>query len=354
MRFQVKGWCPSTLRPMMSGDGLLVRIRPPLARLTMAQARGLAEAARQHGNGLIDLSSRGNIQLRGIGTHAALLRDMTGLGLIDETSPNTVVSPFWGQEDGTETIQNLLQLQPLPDKFGFAIDVGPEPVLQTTSADIRIERHPEGYLIRPDGTSSGAIATSADHAADLANQLAEWFVTHAKVKRMAEVDPTHLPPAFGMTPMTIQSYRPEPGLHQLGRLFGLAFGQITAETLAAIAQFPLRVTPWRMILTEGQIEHPDLITMASDPRLRVTACTGAPGCPQALQPTRPLAEALAPQVPPGKHLHVSGCAKGCAHPRPAAVTLCGTETGFDLIRNGRASDPAIDTFNAATSLFKAL
>ncbi len=73
-----------------------------------------------------------------------------------------------------------------------------------------------------------------------------------------------------------------------------------------------------MILIAGHVAHPDLITDPADPRLRVTACTGAPGCPQALQPTRDLARTLAPQVPQGQHLHVSGCAKGCAHPKPAA------------------------------------
>ena len=46
--------------------------------------------------------------------------------------------------------------------------------------------------------------------------------------------------------------------------------------------------------------------------LRVIACTGAPGCLQAHAATRPLARALAPKLT--ETLHVSGCAKGCAHP----------------------------------------
>jgi precorrin-3B synthase len=53
----------------------------------------------------------------------------------------------------------------------------------------------------------------------------------------------------------------------------------------------------------------------ADPLRRVFACTGAPGCLQAHQPTRDLARALAPLVPKGAVLHVSGCAKGCALPR---------------------------------------
>ena len=36
---KVYGWCPGALRPMMSGDGLVVRIRAPLGRLTSEQAK---------------------------------------------------------------------------------------------------------------------------------------------------------------------------------------------------------------------------------------------------------------------------------------------------------------------------
>ena len=38
------------------------------------------------------------------------------------------------------------------------------------------------------------------------------------------------------------------------------------------------------------------------------------------------------------HLHVSGCAKGCAHPRASDVTLVGTPNGFDLVREGSPRD----------------
>jgi len=43
----------------------------------------------------------------------------------------------------------------------------------------------------------------------------------------------------------------------------------------------------------------------------------------------------------GISLHVSGCAKGCAHPRAAAITLVGTDNGFDLIRHGSAQDAPV-------------
>jgi precorrin-3B synthase len=43
--FEVKGWCPGALRPMESGDGLLVRIKPWCGAFTLAQAAGLADIA---------------------------------------------------------------------------------------------------------------------------------------------------------------------------------------------------------------------------------------------------------------------------------------------------------------------
>ncbi|MGC1427365.1 MAG: precorrin-3B synthase, partial [Albidovulum sp.] len=93
-----------------------------------------------------------------------------------------------------------------------------------------------------------------------------------------------------------------------------------------------------------------LITDPADPMLRVTACTGAPGCPQALIATRGLARALGASLPESARLHVSGCAKGCAHPGPAPLTLVGRADGtVDLIRNGTAAgSPSLTGLGPAT------
>jgi precorrin-3B synthase len=127
-------------------------------------------------------------------------------------------------------------------------------------------------------------------------------------------------------------------------MVGFEFGQVPADILGALSSFgALRITPWRMLLIEGASAAPDLpglITRPEDPMLRVIACTGAPGCLQAAQPTRALARILAPHLPDGVVLHVSGCAKGCAHADPAALVLTAQPEGFNLIRNGRASDAA--------------
>ena len=53
----------------------------------------------------------------------------------------------------------------------------------------------------------------------------------------------------------------------------------------------------------------------------------------------------------GQHLHLSGCAKGCAHPRPADLVLTATgEDTFDLIRNGTAADHPLNTSLSADAL----
>lgn len=359
--FQVQGWCPGALRPMLSGDGLVVRLRPPLGRLDRAQAEGVAAAAARHGNGLLDLSARGNLQLRGVSEadHAALIDELRKLDLVDadaasEARRNLLITPFAdaATEALAEALARALADGPdLPGKFGFIVDTGPAPVLTRTAGDIRLERGETGGLIlRADGAALGAPVTAED-APGAALALARWFVAAGGVSagrgRMASLIARGLRPDGALTgqvapaPAAIPS---GPGLSERGALVALEFGQMRAETLAALAALgPLRLTPWRMLLIEGLTQLPNLpglIRAADDPRLRVVACTGAPGCLQAHRPVRDLARALAADVPQGRLLHVSGCAKGCAHPGPADVTLVATPGGFDLVRNGGAQDMA--------------
>jgi precorrin-3B synthase len=384
--WEIKGWCPGALRPMPSGDGLVTRIRPPLGRLTPAQARAIATAAETHGNGVLDLSARANLQLRGVtkASHPRLIDDLRAQSLIDpdietESLRNLIVTPFrtprpglaqgphvWPGVTGAErgpgaspgrgcidaddidtlavTLTEALARMPrLPSKFGFALDTGPRPVLTGASADIRVERAPDGALIlRPDGHPLGQPVT------DLGQQavgMAEWFVaqggvTDGRGRMAALIARGVIPPGCTLAPADPLP-TPGPGLHPDGALVALAFGQMRAETLHALAALghEIRPTPWRMLLIVGATTLPaipGLITDPADPILRITACTGAPACPQALGDTRQLARQLAPQLAPDQTLHISGCAKGCAHPAAAALTLTASGNGYDLIRNGTA------------------
>jgi len=351
MSFTVQGWCPGALRPMQSGDGLVVRVRPPLGRLTPEQAAGIATAAQRHGNGLIDLSGRANVQLRGVTaqTHPALIADLTALGLIDadvraEARRNILITPFADAPTlrlAAELMRRLGELPDLPGKFGFALDCAAQRVLNDTPADIRLERAADGQLIlRAEGADLGA-QVSEDTAISALIALAQWFVAAGGVQdgrgRMARLIARGVRPDGGLTGTHAPAPAlppPSPGLTDHGALVGFEFGQMRAELLAVLASFgSLRITPWRMVLIEGAQTMPDLpgLITSNTPLLRIYACTGAPGCLQALQPTRDLARQLAPHLPGGAVLHVSGCAKGCAHPAPADLTLVATPDGFDLI-----------------------
>lgn len=351
--FAVKGWCPGALKPMESGDGWVVRIRPRMAHLTSAQVTGIAETALAYGNGVIELTARANVQLRGVtpASHPPLILALDRLGLIDddvetESHRNVVVTPFW---DGAETkllaenlYVSLRNLRELHGKFGFAIDTGLVRVLADTSADIRLERGETGLILRADGALGGQSVT-AEEAIPRAMQMAEWFVASGGTTQGRGRMSTHLkrvPLPFDANAMPFVKAATAPGPTPQGNLIAFEFGMLRAELLADLAVLgpAVRVTPWRMLLVHDAIIAPraGVITDAADPRLRVLACSGAPACPQALQETRSLARRLAPHVPMGKLLHVSGCGKGCAHPGPADLTLSGTPLGFAILPGGKA------------------
>lgn len=356
----IRGWCPGALRPMQSGDGLVVRLRPNGGRLTRAQAAAIALSARRHGNGLLDLTTRGNLQLRGVraDSHPALITDLDAAGLVDddptaEARRNILVTPF--ADPATDALAGALtdalrHGPDLPGKFGFVIDTGRARILTASPGDIRVERDQTGGLIlRCDGADLGAPVDAAD-LPPAALQLAHWFLDaggapNGRGRMAALIARGAVPPGSlaGRVAPAMAATAPGPGLVPEGALLGVEFGLMRAETLALLAELgDLRVTPWRMLLVEGLRDLPDLpglILRADDPRRRIVACSGAPACPQALQPVRPLAQRLAMQVPPGRMLHVSGCTKGCAHPGPADLTLTATARGFDLILRGRAGDP---------------
>ncbi|WP_299635800.1 cobalamin biosynthesis protein CobG [uncultured Ruegeria sp.] len=350
----VQGWCPGAHRPMMSGDGLVVRVRPRLARLDADQALGLCDLADRFGNGTIDLTNRANLQLRGVEEedHQPLLKELAALNLLDaepgiEIRRNILVTPLYQTGDLTarlthKLIGRLADLPALPAKFGFAIDTGPERLLASDSADIRLETGADGLILRADGCETGRSVTETD-AIDHVIALAMWFskTYTPETRRMARV--------IGALPQEWQGCAPgsvgaklQPGPCELGALYGAAFGSLPARKLYDMIEdsgaSALRVTPWRLILLEGgaAIPAPAFVEDGTDPLMTTDACPGAPFCPQAQAETRDVARALASRI--SGRLHVSGCSKGCAHMGPADITLVGHNGRFDLVKQGRAGD----------------
>ncbi|KGE76996.1 cobalamin biosynthesis protein CobG [Halomonas salina] len=374
---RVRGWCPGAWRPMATGDGLLVRVRPPLGRLTRARMLSLCEAAETWGSGLIELTRRANLQLRGVSEAGwpELMAFLVEHGLAAqdaaaERRPALLLAPEWREGDATHEAARLLERRladwpALPDKWGLALDAGPASVLGDVPADLRLERSVEGGLmVRADGLELVTPVADVEAAVALMTRLAHWFVDAGGLAagRMSRLT-APLPGWAAATAARAESSDDTPilppGTHPHGRVVGLPFGRAPASALRAVLHDDItgvRVTPWRRLLLEG--EHastrdaaPDdgLIHDACDPRLAMDACPGAPFCAQASVATQGLAQALAERRSEGPgesaagRLHISGCAKGCARSGPAEVCLTGRDGRYDLILGGRADDTPVAT-----------
>jgi len=155
------------------------------------------------------------------------------------------------------------------------------------------------------------------------------------------------------------------GTHTLrdGRLaigLGLAFGHAHSAALEELARAAAesgatgyRTAPGRALLVVGVTEDGaghlaniaqrlGFIVRADDPRRQVVACAGAPICASAEIPTRALAPSLAANAAiagaDAPMVHLSGCAKGCACPRSAPLTVVGIEGRCGVLVNGSARD----------------
>lgn len=349
-RPEPKGWCPDAYRMMESGDGWIVRIKPPFARLSVQQAGLMCDLSERFGNGVIDLTSRANLQLRGMArdAHAHCVSVLGAAGLLEadattEARRNILIQPFWTPNDLTyrlsETlVQRLAALPALPSKFGFAIDTGPKPLLLGASADIRIEPGARGLIVRADGAPTGKLVTEGT-AIDAAIALAHWFAETggaANASRMAaHIRRALLPEAFLGADVRPAAPPVAPGETPLGRCVGLPFGTMRVDALRRLLEQTgaqgLRLLPGRLMVLEAATGATprDFVDDRNDPLLSTHACPGAPFCASATVETRRIARRMAR---PG--LHVSGCAKGCAYPRSAPITLVGRDGRYDLVRNG--------------------
>jgi precorrin-3B synthase len=388
----VKGWCPGAYAPMESGDGLLLRAKLIGPRLSLQQARAVAALAQSCGNGRIDLSQRAQLQLRGIraATLDDALRGLDAAGLLAKTPlaerVQNVVAPPFLREDAPSpqalvaAIYDDPTLHDLPPKFLFLIDDSGSLGLADVDADIRLETTGSGRVaLGLGGARDVAAIIEAGAAIDAARALARAFLesrigAQSVLRRMrALVNEIGAAEVFARAGLTPGAYRSACSAAEPTHIFGAqrrdalvfsgvgaAFGRWRAEDLTALADGAercgaqdLRVTPWRAILAQtpdvararnlcDAMRERGLIVDGADPLLAVVACPGAPDCEQALGETHALARRLAPLArrlaPRGAALHVSGCAKGCAHPGPTPATLVAQSGGYDLIVNGAAGD----------------
>ncbi|WP_306223279.1 precorrin-3B synthase [Bosea beijingensis] len=395
-----RGWCPSTLRPMETGDGWLVRLHPPGAKLTPAQLRRIAALAAAHGNGLIEISARANLQIRGVTpeSHPKLVERLLVEHLVDEHAGDgpqrvTLVSPLAGRDPTSlidaaalaEQIEQRARVLPgLPAKLCIVVDDGGAQALGGFAGDLRLIGLDGGRvaLCLGDRLWHGPIPV-IDTTIAVETILRGFAALRAaapdRIRRLRDLSPEALANLSSLPDANAPTSRMPPrraGLFALdgdrfAALIGLPFGRCdaaeldrlgaTVETSAA----DIRLSPWRGLAfrdldrTEaGSLlalaDDLGLITGDDDPRLSVQACAGSPACSRAEAPTMAdaakLAEAAADLLAQGATLHVSGCVKACAHPVAADLTLVGRGGLYDVVMGGTTRDNPVATLDLSALL----
>ncbi|TIO77989.1 MAG: precorrin-3B synthase [Mesorhizobium sp.] len=436
--FSRRGACPALSAPMQTGDGLLVRLNPVAGGLLPKSLIGLGESALRHGNGIMEVTARGSLQIRGLTAESArlLAAEVDALGIAARTGVPVEIGPLAGIDP-----QEIADPRPLAERVRAAIeeagltarlgpkvsvivDGGGQLAMDALTADVRLTatRATAGVRwsvsVAGDERSAKPLAAVEEDAArditvailrivaekgreahtrDLSerqlNSLASWHsvpppsvlpdISPARGEIGSSADGSFLaslaisedrnqraisPLAGEMSGRTeggAQERRPARspigtfGLadnHALG--IGLPFGSMPAQTLIelvgqalALGSTEIRLAPSRALLFLGLTASacPALkasaatlgfVTAASDPRTRIAACPGTPACSSGRIAARAIAETIAVEsadlLDASLTLHISGCAKACAHPGPAALTLVGDENGAGLVVDGTA------------------
>jgi precorrin-3B synthase len=378
---------------MATGDGLLARFIPTVP-IRLAAFAAFCVAARQHGNGMLEVTARGSLQVRGLTAQSAPLfaSAVATLGIEAAEGVPVIASPLADDRDAlikadalAGDLRNALARErlALAPKVSVVVDDGGRLHLDTLAADIRLRAVPSQpprllVGIGGNGASTAWLGTIApERAPDTVVRIMKAIAAHGGAARAIDVLRRGTA-AFAATAEYLgEAAAPPPrlpaepvGLHPLrdGR-FALgvapAFGQAMVETLAELARIAaehgaatVRPAPGRVLLFErvaaaqsnalaDAAENLGFVTRPDDPRRRVAACPGAPACASGAIAARALAAALVPALAPqlaqrpspgadSIAIHVSGCPKGCAHPAPAALTVVGTARGCGIIRNGTA------------------
>ncbi len=295
MTFAINGWCPGALRPMLTGDGLLVRLRIRCGIVPVATALAIADCAERFGNGLIELTGRANIQLRGVseaslpGLQARLAElELLDAGLAAEARRNVIAGPLAGVDPTA-----LLDIRPvvaalearisgddglagLPGKFGFALADGGAFDLAGVRADVRF-----CAFAAPSGAAFAVFiaghekpvaacwpgdvaAVAAGIALEFLRSRLKQYPVPQRMRPMA-LAPRHwagvvracAPVAVALPPSMPQRLQPPLGPKSIGDFaftgIGKPFGRWTAGEWRALAELAgegaeLRVTPWRSVL----------------------------------------------------------------------------------------------------------
>jgi precorrin-3B synthase len=390
---QRRGLCPTLIDPLPTGDGLLARWLP-LTALPLAAFVTLCEAAERQGNGIVEVTQRGSLQFRGFdaSTAAAFSSTVEALGLPVNSNPPIWSSPLLGLDPGVSTelrawllglhgaLRRRYRAQAIHPKFSVLVDDGGAMHLDATFADLRLKMGASSRLhVSIDGAAPAARALgwvalerSTEAVCEVLDQIvARGSATRAKdldidilrrglgVDRAEEPGPAPRGPCEPLEAHALKDGRFARGVglpfgfSDAARLKGLAsiaehHGADAVRPAAGRALLIIGLRPDRILEFTAQAAGAGFVVSGNDPRRHVIACAGAPACRSALMATRAMAplvaEAAQGHIRESTVIHLSGCAKGCAHPAKAALAFVGPDR---LVIEGRADEPAVDRMTAA-------
>jgi precorrin-3B synthase len=370
--------CPGALQMHQAADGGLVRVRILGGALAAQQLRALAQAAQNLGDGFLELTSRGNVQLRGLpeGVEHDLASRLANAGLLPSRSHervrNILCSPLSGRHGGRADMRALVtefdeqlcaapELASLPGRFLATVDDGSGDV-SGLGADVGVHAvsRSEVALILA-GTDSGRRVPTANAATALIAAAQAFQQIRGEHWRLAEVpNGVHqVLAASGAVANERVDVQPrmrgpvgwidqDDGAVALAATIPL--GRLSAQqaTLLAVVDAPLVLTPWRSLVVcdlpadvaehlVGMLAANGLVFDEASPWLRVSACAGSPGCAKSLADVRTdLAAAVRDdQLPVVGQQHWVGCERRCGRPVGAVTDVVATANGYRVDQSAR-------------------
>jgi precorrin-3B synthase len=359
--------CPGALQVHQAADGALARIRLPGGMISAVALEALADAAGRLGNGTLEFTARGNLQIRGIHDPGADAAAVAAAGLLPsathERVRNIVASPLSGRVGGLadvrpwvrdldDAIQAAPDLARLPGRFWFSLDDGTGDV-SGLAADVGghvLERTDAGVALLLAGRDTGVRMSRQDLVPTLI-AVARRFVDirgHAwRVSELACPDALlsgfvrstdagrRFPPARPPVGWIDQDQSAEVTLGAVVPLGVLSARQ--AQFVAAVGA-PVVITPWRSLLlcdlsdgvadTALRVLAPlGLVFDDTSPWLAVSACVGSPGCERSRADVRAEATQAVSSGASRGVVHYVGCERACGSPLSGTV-LVATGEGY--------------------------